>query len=235
MKKFYLILFCALLINAAPVFAQKLTKEQLVEKSNALFEGGKQKDAVDLINQYPEFSEEPDVLYVKSVAYTELRDYKNADLAFQKSFDIFMKNAAESLAIADEYAAKPAPEKLDKEMAAMMYSTAMISFASAELTNSLRAVAFGKNGLPDAKREPKNLNGFDEFVKIYEQTAIKSAETNLQNNLLKEALDDYNTAIKLNAKNAVSYKGRAKIYRKMKKIKAAVADEASARRYAAKK
>ena len=57
-----------------------------------------------------------------------------------------------------------------------MYSTAMIIFASADLTNALRSVAFGKNGMPEAKREPKNLDGFDEFRKLYEQTAIKSGE-----------------------------------------------------------
>ena len=51
------------------------------------------------------------VLYVKSVAYTELRDYKNADIAFQKGFDIFLKNGKESLSIADEYAAKNLSDK----------------------------------------------------------------------------------------------------------------------------
>ena len=120
MKKLCLILFSILIISA-PVFAQKLTREQFVEKSNALFEGGKQKDAIDLINEYPEFAGEPDVLYVKSVAYTELRDYKNADIEYQKGFDLFLKNAAEGLAIADEYAAKTSPTKEDKELAALMH------------------------------------------------------------------------------------------------------------------
>ncbi|MGI9055131.1 MAG: hypothetical protein ACR2F2_04940 [Pyrinomonadaceae bacterium] len=226
-----------ILLSAGFIYAQpeKLTKDRLIEKSNALFEGGKQKEAVDLINNYPEFSDEVGVLYVKSVAYTELRDYKNADTAFQKSFDIFLKNGTESLLIADEYAAKTSPTKVDKDLAAMMYSTAMISFASADLTNALRSVAFEKNGMPEAKREPKNLVGFDEFRKSYEQTAIKSAESNLKNNQLKEALADFGKAIELDPKNSTSYTGRAKIYRKLKKIKLAIADEANARRYASKK
>ena len=234
MKKFYTILFCFLLF-AAPIFAQKLTKEELVEKSNALFESGKQKDAIELLDQYPEFADESDVLYVRSVSYTELRDYKNADLAYQRGFDIFLKNGSESLAIADEYAAKNTPTKLDKEMTAMMYSTAMISFASAELTNALRAVAFGKNGMPEEKREPKNLNGFEEFRKKYVETAIKSGEMNFNNNQLKEAVSDFGKAIELEPKNAAAYTGRAKVYRKLKKLKLAVADEATARRYAVKK
>ena len=141
-----------------------------------------------------------EILYVKSVAYTELRDYKNADIAFQKGFDMFLKNGTESLAIADEYAAKPSPTKEDRDLAALMYSTAMIMFASADLTNALRSVAFGKNGMPEVKREPKNLAGFDEFRKLYIQTAIKSGEMNFKNNLLKEALADFTKAIELNPK-----------------------------------
>lgn len=227
-----LILLSAGFIHAQP---EKSTKDQLIEKSNALFEGGKQKEAVDLINNYPEFSDEVGVLYVKSVAYTELRDYKNADIAFQKSFDIFLKNGTESLSIADEYAAKTSPTKVDKDLAAMMYSTAMISFASANLTNSLRSVAFGKNGIPEEKREPKNLAGFDEFKKNYAETAVKSGGINLQNNLLKDALSDFGTAIKFEPKNAAAYSGRAKVYRKLKKLKSALADEANARKYSAKK
>lgn len=228
----FLFLSAAISICAQPV---KLTKEQLAKKSNALFEGGKQKEAVDLINDYPEFSGEVEILYVKSVAYTELRDYKNADLAFQKGFDIFLKNGTESLTIADEYAAKKPLTKEDKELASLMYSTAMISFASADLTNALRSVAFGKNGMPEAKREPKNLAGFDEFRKLYEQTAIKSGELNLKNNLLKEALADFSKAIELDPENSASYTGRAKVYRKLGKLKPAMSDEANAKRYALKK
>lgn len=234
MKKIYFSLFL-ILFAAAPIFAQKLTKEELAEKSNALYESGKQKDAIELLDQYPEFADESDVLYIKSVSYTELRDYKNADLAYQRGFDIFMKNGLESLKIGGEYAAKNPPTKLDKEMTALMYSTAMISFGSAQLTNSLRAVAFGKNGMPEEKREPKNLNGFDEFKKIYAETAVKSGGINLQNNLLKEALSDFGTAIELEPKNAAAYSGRAKVYRKLRKLKLALADEANARKYAAKK
>jgi tetratricopeptide (TPR) repeat protein len=240
MKENFKILNCFLFLfslGAISVYAQpqKLTRKQLVERSNALFESGKQKDAIDLINEYPEFADEVDVLYVKSVAYTELRDYKNADLAFQKGFDIFLKNGTESLAIADEYAAKKTLTKEDRELAALMYSTAMIGFASADLTNALRSVAFGKNGMPEDKRQPKNLNGFDEFRKLYEETAIKSAELNLKNNQLKEALADFSKAIELDPKNPASYTGRAKVYRKLKKSKLAMADEANAKRYAVKK
>lgn len=236
--KFYFLTFIFLfLAGANGIYAQpeKLTKEQLVEKSNALFEGGKRQEAIDLIKEYPEFADEPDVLYVKSVAYTELRDYKNADLAFQKSFDIFLNNAKESLSIADEYTAKPAPAKEDKEIAAMMYSAAMVSFASAELTNALRSVAFGKNGMPEEKREPKNLDGYEEFRKLYEETAIKSGELNLKNNQLKEALSDFSKAVELDPKNSASYTGRAKVYRKLRKLKLAMADEANARKYSSKK
>ena len=239
MTNFYKPIFICwlILLSFNFIYAQteKLTKEQLVERSNTLFESGKKKQAIDLIDQYPEFSDEVDVLYVKSVAYTELRDYKNADIAFQKGFDIFLKNGAESLSIADEYAAKTSPTKDDKDLAALMYSTALISFASADLTNALRSVAFEKNGMPEAKREPKNLIGFAEFRKSYEQTAIKSAELNLKNNQLKESLADFGKAIELNPKNPASYTGRAKVYRKLKKIKLAIADEANARRYASKK
>jgi len=234
MKKLCLILFSVLII-AAPIFAQKLTKEQLVEKSNALFEGGKRQEAIDLIGEYPEFSDEPDVLYVKSVAYSELRDYKNADIAFQKSFDLFLKNGAESLAIADEYAAKTPATKEDKEMAALMYETAAVSFGSANLVNALRIVAFDKNGMPEAKRDPKNLAGFDNFVKDYEQSSLKLAELNAQNNKFGDAVANYGKAIELNPKSSAAYAGRAKVYRKLKKLRLAIADEKSARLYAAKK
>ncbi len=233
LKKIYLCLFL-ILLAAAPIFAQKLTKEQLAEKSNALLEGKMQKAAIELLDQYPEFADEPDVLYVRSISYTELRDYKNADLAYQRGFDIFLKNGKESLAIAEEYAAKTPLTKLDKEMTTLMYSTAMISFASADLTNSLRAVAFGKNGMPEEKREPKNLTGFEDFRKLYEQTAIKSGEMNSKNNLLKEALADFGKALEINPQNAAAYSGRAKVYRKLRKLKLAMADEKNARLYAAK-
>ena len=219
-------------ICAQPV---KLSKDQLVEKSNAIYRSGKQREAIELLNEYPEFSEDVEVLYIKSVAYTELRDYKNADIAYQKGFDIFLKNGTESLAIADEYAAKPSATKDDRDLAGLMYSTALIMFASADLTNALRAVAFGKNGMPEAKRDPKNLDGFDEFRKLYEQTAIKTGEMNLKNNQLKDALANFSKAIELDPKNAASYTGRAKVYRKLRKLKLAVADEANARRYAVKK
>ena len=86
----YIVLTLINLTSANPICAQQiLTKEQVAEKANALFEGGRAREAVDLINQYPEFAEEPEILYIKSVSYVDLRDFKNADAAFQKQFDIF--------------------------------------------------------------------------------------------------------------------------------------------------
>lgn len=234
MKKLCVILFTILVVSA-PLFAQKLTREQLVEKSNVMLESGRRQEAIELIGEYPEFADEVEILYVKSVAYTELRDYKNADVAYQRGFDIFLKNAAESLAIAEEYAAKTAPTKEDKELASLMYGTALISFASADLTNSLRRVAFDKNGMPEAKRDPKNLRGFEDFRKSFVETAIKSGELNAKYNNSQEALGNFGKAIELDPKNSAAYAGRAKIYRKLKKLRLAIADEKSARLYAAKK
>lgn len=234
MKKLCLILF-SILIIAAPMFAQKLTKEQLVEKANKIYESGKQKEAIDLLDEYPEFADEAGVLYVKSVAYTELRDYKNADIAFQRGFDIFLKNAAETLAIADEYMQKTSATKEDKELASLMYSTTMISFASADLTNSLRKVAFEKNGVPEAERDPKNLSGFEDFRKNYLATALKLADLNAQSNKSADAVESYTKAIELDPTNSAAYAGRAKVYRKLRKLKLAMSDEANAKRYAAKK
>lgn len=234
MKKIILSLL-VLSFFIVPIFAQKLTKEELVEKANAIYESGKQKEAIDLIEKHPDFADDVEILYIKSVAFTELRDYKNADIAFQKGFDIFLKNGTDSLAIADEYAAKKPLTSLDKEMAELMYSTAMISFASADLTNALRSVAFDKNGMPEAKRTPKNLAGFDDFRKNYEETAIKTGEIYLKSNKLKDALENFSKAIELNPTNSASYQGRAKVYRKMKKLKLAMSDEANARKYTLKK
>jgi tetratricopeptide (TPR) repeat protein len=234
MKKLCLILFSFLII-AAPLFAQKLTKEQLVEKANKIYESGKQKEAIDLLDEYPEYADEVGVLYVKSVAYTELRDYKNADDAFQKGFDIFLKNSAETLTIADEYLQKPSVTKEEKEIAALMYSTTMIMFASADLTNSLRKVAFEKNGMPEAGRDPKNLSGFEDFRKTYLATALKLADLNAQSNKSTEAIENYTKAVELDPKNSTAYAGRAKVYRKLRKLKLAISDESNAKRYAAKK
>lgn len=234
MKKLCLILF-SILIIAAPIFAQKLTKEELVEKANKIYESGKQQEAIALLDEYPEFADEIDVLYVKSVAYTELRDYKNADVAFQKGFDIFLKNAAETLAVAEEYMEKTSLTKEEKEIASLMYSTTMISFGSADLTNALRKVAFEKNGMPEAKRSPKNLSGFDDFRKTYFSTAIKLADLDAQSNKLTEAVENYTKAIELDSRNSLAYAGRAKVYRKLKKLKLAISDEAKAKIYAAKK
>lgn len=234
MKKLCLILF-SILIIAAPLVAQKLTKDQLVEKANKIYESGKQQEAISLLDEYPEFADEPDVLYVKSVAYTELRDYKNADIAFQKGFDVFSKNGAETLAIADEYMQKTSVTKEDKEIAALMYSATMALFGSADLTNSLRKVAFEKNGMPEANRDPKNLEGFESLQKNYLATALKFADLNAQSNKLTEAIENYTKAIELDPKHSAAYAGRAKVYRKLRKLKLAISDEANAKRYAVKK
>lgn len=237
-SKFSFLIFTFLILTGANFICaqpQKLTKEQLTEKSNALYESGRQREAIDLINQYPEFSDETEILYVKSVAYTELRDYKNADIAFQKQFDAFLKNAAESKSMTVEISSGEMSADLKKNTLSIMYAAALISYASADLTNALRAAAFEKNGMPEARREPKNLAGFDEFRKTYEQTALDAGNFYLQTNQLKEALSNFSKAIELNPKNPASYTGRAKVYRKQKKIKLAAADEANARRYAVKK
>ena len=214
---------------------QDLIKARLVEKANELYESGQQKKALDLIGEYPEFGDEVEVLYIKSVAYSELRDYKNADIAFQKQFDNFRKSAAESLKLAEDLI-KENPFTLEnRKLAALMYSSALVSFASADLANSLRSVAFEKNGMSEAKRQPKNLIGFAEFRKNYEETAINAGSIYLQINELNDALKNFEKAIELNSGSAAAYRGRAQVYRKMKKIKLAVADETAAKRYGLKK
>ena len=115
-------------------------------------------------------------------------------------------------------------------MISIMYGATLISLASADLTNSLRTVAFEKAGMTAAKREPKNLNGFDEFRKNYEQTALEAANFYLQTVQLKEALSNFSKVIEINPKNVAAYQGRAKVYRKQRKLKLAQADELKAKR-----
>lgn len=209
---------------------QILTKEHLVEKANALFESGRAREAIGLINQYPDFAEEPEILYIKSVSYADLRDFGNADAAFQKQFDIFLQNAEESGKLILEISSGEPSANLKKNMISIMYGATLISFASADLTNSLRAAAFEKAGITAARREPKNLIGFDEFRKNYEQTALEAANFFLQTAQLKEALSNFSKVIEINPKNAVAYQGRAKVYRKQRKLKLAQADELKAKR-----
>ena len=206
-----------------------MTKDELVEKSNALYESGKQRDALEMIAQFPEFADEVDVLYIKSVALVELREYKNADIVFQKQFDLFIENAEESLKIAEDLTAQPDITGENRELALLMYSTGLISYASADLVNSLRTVAMDKNGMPKTKLNPQNLAGFAEFVKNYEAALITTGELQMSANQLKDALDNFNKAIKLNQKSAPAFAGRAKVYRKQRKIKLALADEHTAK------
>lgn len=211
----------------------KLTKEELVRESNTLFESGKPKDALDLVNQYPEFADEPDVLYVKSVALVDLKDFKNADLVFQHQFELFLKYAEESKGITIKLANGTSLSEDDKDLLSMIYSTVLINFAMADMVNALRNVAFDKAGFTANKRETKNLNGFEAFRKDYEKTALEAAEFFLKNKMLKESLSNFSKVIEINPKNANAYQGRAKIYRQQRKIKLATVDEAKAKRYAA--
>ncbi len=227
----FLVLTLINLTGANLIRAQQiLTKEQLAEKANALFEGGRAREAIGLINQYPDFAEEPEILYIKSVSYVDLREFKNADAAFQKQFDIFLQNAAESRKLTLEISSGEPSANLKKDMISIMYGATLISFASADLTNSLRTVAFEKAVITAAKREPKNLIVFDEFRKNYEQTALEAANFFLQTVQLKEALSNFSKVIEINPKNAAAYQGRAKVYRKQRKLKLAQADELKAKK-----
>lgn len=225
------ILVLSLMSNTS-VFAQpvKFTKEELVEKSNKLFESGKAKDSIELIDKYPEFAEEPEVLYVKSVAYVDLRDFKNAEKAFQKQFELFLQYAEESRGITIKVGDAPL-SKDDKSLVTVIYSTVLINFAMADMVNALRNVAFDKAGFTVSKRETKDLVGFIEFRKDYEKTALEAADFFSKNRMFKEAISNFSKVIEINPKNSVAYRGRAKIYRQQKKIKLAAADEAMARRY----
>jgi tetratricopeptide (TPR) repeat protein len=234
MKNICLILLLSVL-SAAAVSAQTLSKDELVKQANTLYESGRQKDSLALIGEYPAFLDDIEILYIRAVAHTELREYDKADIAFQKQFDIFLANAAESLKMGADLLTETPVTKENKELAAFMYATALISCASADLTEALRAVAFEKNGRPEKDRVPKNLAGYDEFRRSYEETAIKAGELHFETGRFADAAQNFTTAIELDPENPVSYRGRAKVYRKLKKLKAARADEASAARYETKR
>ncbi len=230
-------LFLLICLSASFSFAQpdQLTKDQLVDKSDTLYKNGRPREAIELIDKYPQFADETDVLYVKSVSLIELRDFKNADIAFQRQFDNFLKNAEETRKMNVKIAPGVSSSKLDQDMNSIMYSATLISLATAEMVNALRAAALEKAGIPANKREPKNLGGFEEFRKNYENTALEAAEFFLQTKQLKEALSNFSKAIELNPKNAAAYRGRAKVYRQQRKVKAAIADEAQAKKLSLKK
>ncbi len=211
-----------------------LSKEDVIEKAEKIQKEENPRRVIEFLKLFPEYGDEVEILYLKSVSYVEIREFQKADVYFQKQFDNFYKDAFASLTIADEYAQKPESAE-NLEMASLMYETALVSMASAELVNALRAVATEKNGLPAVKRNPKNLNGFAEFMKIFEQTAIRSAETDFKAGQTDRALQNFNKALEMNPKSKAAYLGRAKVYRKLGKVKLAQADEAKAKLLPAQK
>jgi tetratricopeptide (TPR) repeat protein len=234
MKHLILTIFLLLLafahISAQPA---RLTKEQLGERGNALLNAGKQREALDLVDAYPEFADGAEALYIRSIAYTELRDYKTADIYFQKQFDQFCKNGDSARIEAADVLSKD-PATASNDLASLMFGAALISYASADLVNSLRATAFEKNGMPTATRRPKNLPGYDEMLIAYKETSIKAALLQITTNELKEALKNTNKAVQLGPKDPEAYLARAQVYRKMKKVALARADELKAGRLTAK-
>lgn len=211
-----------------------LSKEEVVKKADEISKKENPYTVLEFLDDYPEFAEDVEILYLKSVANVEAGKFKKADIYFQKQFDSFYKDALSSIAAGDEYAAKEKSE-VNYEMASLMYSTALVGFGSGDLVNSLRAVATEKNGLPAIKRNPKNLNGYAEFRKAYEETAVKLANIEFQAEKFDTALENFNKAIELNPKSKAALEGRAKVYRKLGKVKLASADEAKVKLLTAKK
>lgn len=211
-----------------------LSKDEVIKKAEELQKNGNPFTVLEFLDDYPEFAEDTEMLYFKSIANAEAGYFKEADVYFQKQFDAFYKDALSSIKVGDEYAAKPKSDE-NYGMASLMYGTAIISFASADLVNSLRAVATEKNGLPAAKRNPKNLNGYEEFKKKYEETAVKAGNVELAAEKFEIALDNFNKAIEINPRSKAALENRAKIYRKLGKLRLAQADEAKAKLLNAKK
>jgi tetratricopeptide (TPR) repeat protein len=230
--------FLIILITLSPLMAlaqpAKVTKEQLGQLGNELLNAGKQKEALELVDAYPEFADEMEVLYVKSIAYTELKDYKQADIYFQKQFDTFRANADSARSEAEDIVGNNPPTKENHDLAALMFGASLISYASADMVNSLRAAAFEKNGMPAAKRKPVNLGDFDEMRRAYRETSIEAGLLQLKLNQLKDALANLNKAVEIAPTDAAAYRGRAQVYRKMKKLALARADEIKARKLAGK-
>lgn len=229
-------LFCLLTFLAISLQAQpsRLTKEQLGEKGNALLNAGKQNEALELVGAYPEFENEMEVLYIRSIAYTELKNYKKADIYFQKQFDTFRGNADSARAEAGGIIAKNPRTKENDELASLMYGASLISYASADMVNSLRAVAFEKNGMPAAKRVPADLEHYREMTTAYRETSIDAGLHQLKLNQLKDALANLNKAVELGPKDPAAYRGRAQVYRKMRRLAPARADEAKAKQLGGK-
>ncbi|HQU84851.1 MAG TPA: tetratricopeptide repeat protein [Pyrinomonadaceae bacterium] len=211
-----------------------LSKEEVVKKAQEIQEKENPYRVLEFLDDYPEFAEDTEILYLKSVASVEAGYFKEADVYFQKQFDAFYKDALSSIEAGDEYAAKPKSEE-NSAMASLMYGTAMLALASADLVNSLRAVATEKNGLPAAKRNPKNLNGYAEFSKIYEETAVKAGNVELSADKFDLALENFNKALEINPRSKSALENRAKVYRKQGKLRLAQTDEAKAKLLTAKK
>jgi len=234
MKKTALLIALTVL-SAVVTLAQpaKLTKEQVGEQGNALLNAGKQKEALELADAYPEFAGEVEVLYIKSIAYTELKDYQQADIYFQKQFDTFRSNGDSAREQGVELAKNPT-NRATNDLAALMFGVSLISYASADMVNSLRATAFEKNGMPAARRKPVNLGSFDEMKTVYLETSIQAGLLQLKLNQLKDALSNLNKAVELGPTDAAAYRGRAQVYRKMRKLVLARADETKARKLGGK-
>jgi tetratricopeptide (TPR) repeat protein len=228
------ILLLVVSLIAGSAYGQRLTKEELGEKANSLLNSGKQQAALDLVDLYPEFADESDVLYVRSIAFTELKDYKNADIYFQKQFDQFRTNADSARSEASDIVGNNPATKENNDLALLMFGASLISYASADLVNSLRATAFEKNGMPAVKRVPKNLKDFEEMVRAYKETAIQAGLLQIRTNALKEALANLNKAVQLGPKDPAAYRARAQLYRKQKKLALARADEAKAKQFGGK-
>lgn len=206
-----------------------LSKDEVVKKAQDIAKKENPYTVLEFLDDYPEYSGDPEILYLQSVTNVEAGKFKKADVYFQKQFDSFYKDALSTMKEGDQYAAK------DYESASLYYGIAMISFASADLVNALRAVSTEKNGLAAAKRNPKNLNGYAEFKKLYEETAVKAGNVEFGAEKFDLALQNYNKAVEINPRSKSALEGRAKVYRKQGKLKLAQADEAKAKLLTAKK
>lgn len=211
-----------------------LSKEEVVKKAEDIAKKENLYTVLEFLDDYPEYANDPEILYLKSVTNVEAGKFKKADVYFQKQFDNFYKDALSSIAAGDDYAKKEKSAE-NYEMTSLMYGTALVSFGSADLVNALRAVATERNGLPAIKRNPKNLNGHAEFKKLYEEIAVKAGNVELDAEKFDLALQNFNKAIELNPRSKAALEGRAKVYRKQGKIRLAVSDESKAKLLTVKK
>lgn len=224
------LIFIALLFSAFAAFGQptKMTAEGLGIKGNELLNAGKQREAIALVEANPDLANETSALYILSVAYTELREFDKADIYFQKQFDSFVENANSARTDAEELTAKVPTTKEDNELASLMYSASLVSYASADLADSLRAVAFEKNGMPAAKRNPAHLEGYEVMMDQYRGALVKAALVQLKTNEVQKAFRNANKAVEIGPENAAAYKARAQVYRRLKKVALARADDLKA-------